>query len=74
MACSFETSPGTAYSEVSAYGTRTDSAWVPSMRWPKIQPIPPMWRGGAPLAIPAGLCWPDRLAVLGPEVLTASPR
>ncbi len=39
------TLPGTAYSEVSAYGTRTDSAWVPSMRWPKIQPIPPtVWQ------------------------------
>src|ERR1700722_19624149 len=45
MACSLVTCPGTAYSEVSAYGTRTDSAWVPSMRWPKIQPIPPtVWQ------------------------------
>src|SRR5580700_971971 len=45
MACSFVTCAGTAYNEVSAYGTRTDSAWVPSMRWPKIQPIPPtVWQ------------------------------
>ena len=30
---------------MSANGTRTDSAWVPSMRWPKIQPIPPtVWQ------------------------------
>src|SRR6266568_1704339 len=45
MACSFVTLPGTAYSEVSANGTRTDSAWVPSIKWPKIQPMPPtVWQ------------------------------
>ena len=45
MACSLVTFSGTAYSEVSAYGTRTDSAWVPSIRWPKIQPMPPtVWQ------------------------------
>src|SRR6202035_5639380 len=45
MACSLVTPAGTAYSEVSAYGTRTDSAWVPSIRWPKIQPMPPtVWQ------------------------------
>src|SRR5436190_20693029 len=45
MACSLVTLAGTAYSEVSAYGTRTDSAWVPSIRWPKIQPMPPtVWQ------------------------------
>ena len=33
---------------MSAKGTRTDSACVPSIRWPKIQPIPPtvwQWEG-----------------------------
>src|SRR6204780_798758 len=45
IACSFVTLSGTAYREVSANGTRTYSAWVPSMRWPKIQPIPPtVWQ------------------------------
>src|ERR687894_239664 len=45
IACWSDTSWGTAYREVSAYGTRTYSAWVPSIRCPKIQPIPPtVWQ------------------------------
>ena len=40
-AASSETSSGMACSEVSANGTRTNSAWVPSTRCPRIQPPPP---------------------------------
>ncbi|MED7925932.1 hypothetical protein SMD20_16885 [Nonomuraea sp. LP-02] len=32
---------GSSWVEVSANGTRTYSAWVPSMRWPRIQPPRP---------------------------------
>src|SRR4051795_4241360 len=39
--CSSLTPSGTRWTEVSAYGTRAYSAWTPSIRWPKIQPIPP---------------------------------
>src|SRR3954454_13491372 len=39
--CSSETPSGTTWTEVSAYGTRADSACTPWIRWPKIQPIPP---------------------------------
>ena len=38
--CWLVTPSGTLYTDVSAYGTRTYSAWVPSIRWPKTQPIP----------------------------------
>ena len=39
-AASSLTPSGSLCSEPSASGTRTYSAWVPSIRWPKIQPIP----------------------------------
>ena len=35
------TPAGTGYVDVSANGTRTYSACVPSIRWPRIQPPPP---------------------------------
>ena len=38
--CWFVTPSGTLYTDVSAYGTRTYSAWVPSIRCPKTHPIP----------------------------------
>lgn len=41
-ACSSETPSGTENRPLSANGTRTYSAWAPSMRWPKIQPMPPV--------------------------------
>jgi hypothetical protein len=34
---------GTACRLVSAYGMRTYSAWVPSIRWPRIQPPSAQW-------------------------------
>ena len=36
--------PGPCRREVSANGTRAYSAWRPSIRWPKIQPPPPVQR------------------------------
>ena len=39
-AASSLTPSGILCREFSAKGTRTYSAWVPSMRWPKIQPMP----------------------------------
>ena len=39
--CSSETPSGTWCTDVSANGTRANSACTPSIRWPKIQPIPP---------------------------------
>ena len=39
--CSSDTPSGTMCTDVSAYGTRANSACTPSIRWPKIQPIPP---------------------------------
>src|SRR6478672_7518744 len=35
---------GTLYRDVSANGTRANSAWRPSIVWPKIQPPPPVQR------------------------------
>ena len=39
-AASSLTPSGSLCRELSAKGTRTYSAWVPLMRWPKIQPMP----------------------------------
>ena len=41
-AASSLTVSGRGYIDVSANGTRTNSAWVPSTRWPRIQPPPAM--------------------------------
>ena len=41
MSCSSLTPSGARCTDVSAYGTRASSACTPSIRWPKIQPIPP---------------------------------
>ena len=42
--CWSVTPSGTLCTLVSAYGTRVYSAWVPSIRCPKIQPMPPVAR------------------------------
>ena len=39
--CSSDTPSGTRCTDVSAYGTRAKSACTPSIRCPKIHPIPP---------------------------------
>src|ERR1700687_3917136 len=40
--CSSVSPDGTLYRELSANGTRAYSAWRPLIRWPKIQPPPPV--------------------------------
>jgi hypothetical protein len=46
--CSSVSSSGTLWTDVSAKGTRANSACSPSIRWPKIQPPPPVQRPGCP--------------------------
>ena len=53
-AASSLTPSGSLCSESSANGTRTYSAWVPSIRWPKIQPMPEV---PSPSRQCAGSCW-----------------
>ena len=53
-AASSLTPSGSLCSEPSAKGTRTYSAWVPSMRWPKIHPMPVV---PSPSRQCAGSCW-----------------
>jgi alcohol dehydrogenase len=49
-----EGASGILCSEPSAKGTRTYSAWVPLMRWPKIQPMPEVPSSSRQCA---GRCW-----------------
>ena len=42
--CSSVRGGGTLYTDVSAKGIRAYSAWTPSIRWPRIQPPPPVQR------------------------------
>ncbi len=53
-AASSLTPSGSLCRELSAKGTRTYSAWVPLMRWPKIQPMPEVPSSSRQCA---GSCW-----------------